>query len=205
MHVGGGHGPAGAFVLEEKIIPENPDLYSADQWNMIKALVKRHDTNFLSLETRRDTPGECDRNAFLLLGSLLRDADMVDNSLNLYTEKWRERIRLNGFSGFDVARRGASEKLTGNFKTVFGESPFSGDMEKIAYLFNSYHSETLGDALLCLLATPARLSFGVSKTMVRESPLLERVGNDLAEDRNTRKLYLFLMRSLYEDAWEENM
>lgn len=35
--------------------------------------------------------------------------------------------------------------------------------------------------------------------------MLERVGNDLAEDGNTRELCLFLIRSLYEDAREENM
>lgn len=209
MHTGGGHGPVGASVLEERIIPENPDLFTREQWEMIKALVKRHDTNFLSLETRRkawnetkdnDRRGECDRNAFLLFGSLLRDADMVDNCANLYTEKWWERIRLGGFSGFDTTRREASDKLAENHRVNFGDESFSGSMKKIATVFNSYGSETLGDALLCLLATPSRLSFEVSKTMVRESPLLERVRKDIAQDDRTVRLYRFLKESLYRES-----
>lgn len=46
-----GHGLVGANMLRDVVIPRFPHIFSEGQWAMIEALVKRHDTSFISANT----------------------------------------------------------------------------------------------------------------------------------------------------------
>lgn len=165
------HGQVGSEFIRDVLVPEFGFTGKNAQWKtrLVLDLVGTHDLPdpVEEISFRYCSPGDvlCAR----LLSSILRDADIADNILNLFSERWFERIDGGGYATFDVSDRRLSDEAASSVIEVSSGQDVDFDRN-----FNPYCAKTLGDAVLFKVLLVRKLRFRFTAEHLLENYDLSR-------------------------------